>query len=358
MRRAIPTLACLLVAGVAVIDNPHCGGPQRDHTQMALDLVEQGRYEQAVVAARRALRQHGSRPDLHLVEAMALAGAGRPEESLEAVRSGLERDPDNPRLHAALRDICRQFGLHAAAQPLLSRLVEQRPDSPAVKATLGWIWVQLGEDERGEDLLQRAAAQGGPTFAHLELARILQRQERLAEAAEVLAQALALEPQHPGLLLALGQTRLSQGLPEEARHAFDRSVAASEEPGRAASRVAQACYEQGHRRLAIEFYERALDHSPRDAAVQNNLAWTYAEEGVELDRAVSMALHAVKQAPDNVVYLDTYAEVLYRRGQPARAMALMRRALALEPLDGEHYAYLRSQMGRFSGAGTGARAVE
>ena len=81
--------------------------------------------------------------------------------------------------------------------------------------------------------------------------------------------------------------------------------------------------------------------------VLNNLAWTYAEESIELDRAESLSLRAVKADVDNVVYLDTYAEVLFRQGRTERAVALMKRAIELEPEGGEHYEYLRGQLVRF-----------
>ncbi len=71
--------------------------------------------------------------------------------------------------------------------------------------------------------------------------------------------------------------------------------------------------------------------------VLNNLAWTYAEEGVELDRAEKLSRDAVKSEADNVVYLDTYAEVLHLQGQHRRAMAIIALAIELEPEDGEQY---------------------
>ena len=79
----------------------------------------------------------------------------------------------------------------------------------------------------------------------------------------------------------------------------------------------------------------------------NNLAWTYAEEGLRLDRGLELSLRAVKADADNVVYLDTYAELFFKKGQYSRAVALMGRALELEPEDGAHYLYLQEQMHKF-----------
>ena len=69
-----------------------------------------------------------------------------------------------------------------------------------------------------------------------------------------------------------------------------------------------------------------------------------------LERARELSLRAVKEEADNVVYLDTYAEVLYRQGHQNQALALIRRAVELEPDDGEHRDYLLRQLHRFSTA--------
>ena len=50
---------------------------------------------------------------------------------------------------------------------------------------------------------------------------------------------------------------------------------------------------------------------------------------------------------ESPVYLDTYAELLHLLGRHAHAVAIMRQALALEPTDGEHRAYLKGQMAKF-----------
>ena len=80
----------------------------------------------------------------------------------------------------------------------------------------------------------------------------------------------------------------------------------------------------------------------------NNLAWTYAEAELNLDRAHELSLRAVKTDADNVVYLDTYAEVLFRKGRSDQAVAIIRRCLELEPITGEHYEYLHEQLARFN----------
>ena len=81
--------------------------------------------------------------------------------------------------------------------------------------------------------------------------------------------------------------------------------------------------------------------------ILNNLAWTYAEKGVQLDRALELSLRAVKSNAENVVYLDTYAELLFLSQDYKRAIAIIEQALEIEPPGGEHYDYLQRQLEKF-----------
>ena len=138
-------------------------------------------------------------------------------------------------------------------------------------------------------------------------------------------------------------------MPEEARQRFAAALDHSGEPGAIAYQIAGLCYGQGLRGLAIDYYEQALSRGPQPpaAALLNNLAWTYGEENLKLDHALDLSLQAVKSEADNPVYLDTYAELFYKKGQGLRAIALMHRALEAEPAQGTQHQYLEGQMQKF-----------
>ena len=55
----------------------------------------------------------------------------------------------------------------------------------------------------------------------------------------------------------------------------------------------------------------------------------------------------MKTDADNVVYLDTYAEVLFRQGRIPQAVALIRRCLELEPTAGAQSDSLLGQFAPF-----------
>lgn len=92
--------------------------------------------------------------------------------------------------------------------------------------------------------------------------------------------------------------------------------------------------------------ERRVRAFPEAPGPRNDLAWLRAKCGRELDGALADAERAVELEPDSAAYVDTLAEVHFRRGNAKRAAELAKRCLELEP-DGEHY---REQWDRFRAA--------
>ena len=88
-------------------------------------------------------------------------------------------------------------------------------------------------------------------------------------------------------------------------------------------------YQHQRPKRAIEYYQRALSRAPRAPLILNNLAWTYAEEGMRLHYALELSLQAVKIEADSPVYLDTYAELLHRLGRHQHAIAVIGQARIL-----------------------------
>lgn len=92
--------------------------------------------------------------------------------------------------------------------------------------------------------------------------------------------------------------------------------------------VASLVVEQsGYLKHALLLSQQAYDLAPDDPVAQNNLAYSLAQLGIELDRAQELIDRALSSARANSQMLDTLAWVLYRRGQSAKALKVVRAAL-------------------------------
>lgn len=77
-----------------------------------------------------------------------------------------------------------------------------------------------------------------------------------------------------------------------------------------------ACYhEQGRDKETYECYDKVLAKQPDDPGTLNNYAYYLAENGERLEEALTMIEKALKQTPNNINALDTYAWVLYKLGR-------------------------------------------
>ena len=305
---------CCALLGAFVISNPQCGAYQAGHAQLAHAYLRDGLYGQALAETRRAIRQDGPDDRLFLIAALARLGLGEVDTALELLGQAIALAPDNDDLYRALRDICQREERFAQTEELLTQLRADHGQSASLWATEGWLHARQGRPAAAVEALREAIQlDEHHLFAHVELSRLLIAEGQFAEAEIALAEAVRIQPDDPQLVLTLGACQLRQGLAERAARTF----------------------------------ERALAGAPDDPLILNNLAWTYAEEGLRLSYALNLSMRAVKLDAESPVYLDTYAELLHLLGRHAHAVAIMRQALALEPTDGEHRAYLEGQMAKF-----------
>jgi len=104
------------------------------------------------------------------------------------------------------------------------------------------------------------------------------------------------------------------------------------------------------RQRVYETLVGVLQRNEKDATLLNGLAWACAEHDLHLPDALKAAQRAADLQPKSTDILDTLAEVHFRMGHAAEALAVEKRAAALDPKN----PYLQAQITRFSGA-TAAR---
>lgn len=110
----------------------------------------------------------------------------------------------------------------------------------------------------------------------------------------------------------------------------------------------------GDEEQAFLAYDRVLVNDPDKTLVLNNYAYYLALGKKELDKALAMASHAVELEPDNAVYLDTYAWVLYQRGEYEAAEVQMSKSIKLlkqpDKTYYQHYADILEKLNRLDKA--------
>jgi tetratricopeptide (TPR) repeat protein len=77
--------------------------------------------------------------------------------------------------------------------------------------------------------------------------------------------------------------------------------------------------------------QKILELDPDDPTVNNDLGYTWADQGVNLDRAEAMIRKALAARPDEVAFRDSFAWVLYKQGKFAEARTVFDQVVTAEP---------------------------
>jgi tetratricopeptide (TPR) repeat protein len=106
-------------------------------------------------------------------------------------------------------------------------------------------------------------------------------------------------------------------------------------------------------------YEEALKLDSKFAPAANNLAWMLAEQGGNLDVALSHAQTAREQQPDDPHIADTLGWIYYKKNAYLLAVSLLKEAvgkLPNEPIIQFHYGMVQYKNGDAAGAKTALQA--
>ena len=85
---------------------------------------------------------------------------------------------------------------------------------------------------------------------------------------------------------------------------------------------------------------KALEIEPDYGLALNYIAYSWAENGKNLDESLAYSQRALGQDPNNGHYLDTFGYVLYRMGEYENALPVLRRAARLIPNNAEVYEHI------------------
>lgn len=343
-------------------------------------LARTGRFSQALQAVRRVQAADPGSEQARTLEGMILAATGRHDDAVDVYRELLKRNRDDVDLLMSLAWSAAAGGDLEAAREAMDRawnVVSDHADSEAaarVCVAAARTELAAGEVLRARDWLERVGdvAAVGSQLVRLT-AETYRRQEawsdgvaallRLAPRVDAAArrEAVALEAE---LRLRGGDDRGRQRLrtlldssdpatvelalqvyqslerwtdvETEARAALERI------PGDPGIRFALGVALERQDRMdeAADVLMDLLEERPDDDSVANYLGYSWADRGLELDRARELVERALATDPDNPAYLDSMGWVRFRQGELADAEHWLRRAVDLGGTDGTILAHL------------------
>ena len=290
---------------------------------------------------------------------------GKKKEAYELYRQVLDQEPDNPMALYSLATYYRETGQEALYQQQLDTLLLNRKVPSDTKLLV--MRQLIVENERADadstripNLFDRILEED-PEDAQLPLLYVqyLLSKGMEKETVPVLNHVLDIDPTHTAARMTLlGEaikaedykevTRLCEGgvvaNPDRPEFYFYLAIAYNQD-GRTDDVIAtcqkalqearegtkkevlsdfftimgDAYYEKKLTQQAYAAYDSALVYHPENIPALNNYAYYLSLERRDLDRAEEMSYKTIKAEPKNATYLDTYAWILFEKGNYAEA---------------------------------------
>ncbi|HYH00427.1 MAG TPA: tetratricopeptide repeat protein [Terriglobales bacterium] len=252
-------------------------------------LAEQRRYESAALIARRAIKLDTGNAEPHVTLGKIALAQGNIPSALGAFEQAIALEP---RSEEALEGLSRVYRRGKITKPMLAkleRIAEMPPASAPLWEIAGRIYAERGW--------------------HADARRCFQR-------------ALSVDPKRATSAALLAGIQANRG-------DYVSALAAGSAIGGSRSAVLRAVRAEEERNVpaAIREYDLAVREGDASGIAANNLAWLLANEGKDLDRAISLALHARTLRPDSAQVLDTLGFVHLKRREYSQAVAVLKKAV-------------------------------
>ena len=337
------------------------------HQLLGQLYTEQDRYEEAIPLFEQLLQENPSDPRLLSRLKMLYIQTGQtkkaqtvgatasettaPSQLVSRARSLYERAPSSDTASAR------------SAIELLQRALNTAPTQVEALDLLGTIYFDQGHYAAAAPLFQRALDENprDPNRGRYAAAAHLQA-DSVQQAASLATEGRLLFPGRYDLTRIEAFARLRLGEYETARSRFAEALSRMDSTAVPASERAELHAGRGlaHQRLgqiqeAHAAYDAALRADPRTPSALHQYAYSLAQEGVQLDRALELAQRAVDAAGATPETLDTLGWVYFKRENYPEAKAAFERALSSTNVSArvyEHFGDVERALGNVSQART------
>ena len=284
----------------------------------------------------------------HLTRSAALMATRAIDQAREELKTIAQLFPDNPDARYQIGLLAWQDKDYKKAEQTFGALYRDNHDS---RGLLG-ITETLASQDRLADAIKEMdkAIAAEPNRAELKLARanFYVRAERYDDAIATFKALLEQQPNSADLLYRLGETYRRKGDINLAADAFRKSSQAAPNSTIPLVQLGLILETIGPVDQAKAVYEQILKLEPNNAIALNNLAFRKAEEGQDLDSALTMAQRARQLAPDATMMADTLGWIYIKKNMSGEAERIFVDLVKKDPANSTfryHYGLALKQKG-------------
>jgi tetratricopeptide (TPR) repeat protein len=330
-------------------------------------LTQRARPQQALEMYERIIRLKG--PDWQVLLQMAEINTTlhRFHDAAEVYKQMVQLDPANLALQQSLADAYVRAEEYDTAMTIYQRLLEINPGSPEIRSALAELYMQKNDwkDARTQfDSVLTSDSLSADMMLRVAIAYFSQTQKDSSLVPDARQQFENILEQYPndwrpvfylGIMDLIANQDSSAmvrfervtaqaswnadawwylGLTYSRRHrnddavtALQHAVALNPKHLNALSALGSTYDTMKRYKESDSAYEAALKIDPHDALVLNNYAYSLAERGEQLERALQMSKESLEKDTANAAYLDTYGWIFFRLGRYEEARQFIGKAV-------------------------------
>ncbi|MBM3787013.1 MAG: tetratricopeptide repeat protein, partial [Acidobacteria bacterium] len=273
---------------------------------LAQVLLARGEYNAALTTAGEILTLDPANQFARLIQSQAYLAQGKFNESRGVLETALKIYPDSPDAIYQLGYVYYREKRYKESEAEFQKLFTRTPPDLRGLMGLSEVYEATGQAERALTLLQSQIDKFPKTSAvKLAWANIAVRAQKYDEGIAMFKSLIAADPRNFDLHMRVAEgLRLKKAIPEAVEYWKKASELMPTHIGPMLFR-AMALDESDRRSEAAPLYEQVLKQDPDNVIALNNYSFYLADQGNNLDLALTYAQKAKSKKPDDAMISDT-----------------------------------------------------
>jgi len=317
-------------------------------------LLAKGDSAGALKEADGVLQYDKANLKAHLIRSSALLSMNEKDKARQELDYITKTYPQNPDARYQVGFLAWQDKDYRTAERVFGDLYKENPKD--LRGLVGVVETLASQDRLKDAIVQMQKsvdAEPDRQDLRLALANLYVRAESYEEAIKIFQSLTDKNPKSADLLFRLAETYRRKGDLNTAIDTFRRSSQAAPSDPTPLLQLGLLMDGTGKREQAKPIYEQILKIQPDHPVALNNLAFIKAEEGTDLDQAMTMAQRARQKLPNSTDVADTLGWIYIKKNLSDEAVRVFSELTSKEPKNPTfryHYAMALAQKGDRLGA--------
>jgi tetratricopeptide (TPR) repeat protein len=294
--------------------------------------INSGNLIQARADLEQEIVKFPEAPDLQFQLALINFAERKFPEAEKIFLKLLAKYPNDPRLNFATADVLLNTGRGKQALELLQSQLQKAPNNQSMRSAVASTALRTRNLQLADSEYRKLIQAQPKNFElYMRLGETLRQEGQVQPAIEMLRRGQALAPGNPMANLQLGMTYESAGMHRESVPFYENVLKANGNNPVALNNLAYLLAEDG-RDLdrALTYASRAKQQLPNDDNVSDTLGWVYMKKKLA-DNALTIFKDLVKRNPTNAQYRYHLGMALFLKGDMPGAKQALQSALTLKP---------------------------